>query len=222
MGYLRCDACGAKALSAASTCPRCHHVFDLHDAGGRRVALRRCAGCDLMHRVDRPCPACGDVPAVSVRPWAVRAGAVAGVAAALWVGVTFGGGVLADRAASPTVGGTEGASRMVATLPASIEQAPEAGEVVRSASDAPTVSDPTAAPVDAAVEADSTAWQPAVARTWVNVRSDASPDGEVVGVISPDSRAMLGTTRRGWRRVALDDVSGWVDPRLFSSANAGG
>jgi SH3-like domain-containing protein len=76
--------------------------------------------------------------------------------------------------------------------------------------------------VAAEVEPDSVTWQPAVARTWVNVRNDASPNGEVVGVISPDSRAMLGTTRRGWRRVALDDVSGWVDPRLFSSANTGG
>jgi SH3-like domain-containing protein len=60
-----------------------------------------------------------------------------------------------------------------------------------------------------------------VARTWVNVRSDASLEGEVVGVVRPDSRALLGAERRGWRRITLDGVSGWVDPRLFASASAG-
>ncbi len=64
---------------------------------------------------------------------------------------------------------------------------------------------------------DSITWTPAVARTWVNVRSDASRGGEVVGVIKPSSRAMLGTDRDGWRRVRSPDVNGWVDPRLFVS-----
>ncbi len=222
MGYLRCDACGAKALSAASTCPRCLQVLDLYDVGGRRVALRRCAGCDLMHRVDRPCPACGDVSAASAKPWAVRAAAAAGVVVTLFVGASLGRGVLADRAASPTVGGTEGARPVVATLPVSTEQTPAVGQAGSVATEDETLPDTPDAPGEAASAPDSTAWQPAVARTWVNVRSDASPDGEVVGVISPDSRAMLGTTRRGWRRITLDDVSGWVDPRLFSSVNAGG
>lgn len=62
---------------------------------------------------------------------------------------------------------------------------------------------------------DSIQWTPAVARTWVNVRSDASRGGEVVGVIKPASRAMLGTDRAGWRQVRSTEVSGWVDPRLF-------
>ncbi|MBL0940121.1 MAG: hypothetical protein IBJ03_14600 [Gemmatimonadaceae bacterium] len=64
---------------------------------------------------------------------------------------------------------------------------------------------------------DSITWTPAVARTWVNVRSDASRGGEVVGVIKPASRAMLGTDRAGWRQVRSTDVSGWVDPRLFEA-----
>ncbi len=62
---------------------------------------------------------------------------------------------------------------------------------------------------------DSITWTPAVARTWVNVRNDASRGGEVVGVIKPASRAMLGTDRAGWRQVRSLDVTGWVDPRLF-------
>jgi hypothetical protein len=221
MGYLRCDACGAKALSAASTCPRCHHVLDLYDVGGRRVALRRCSGCDLMHRTDRPCPACGDVPVSSARPWALRAAAVAGIAATLWVGASLGGGLRMERSESASAG-VAATSPAVAIVAAGTDRAPSMGEVAGVLLSAPTASGASAELVQAAAEPDSTTWQPAVARTWVNVRNDASPDGEVVGVISPDSRAMLGTTRRGWRRVALDDVSGWVDPRLFSSANTGG
>jgi SH3-like domain-containing protein len=66
-----------------------------------------------------------------------------------------------------------------------------------------------------AAGADSITWTPAVARTWVNVRSDASRGGEVVGVIKPAARAMLGTGRAGWRQVRSLDATGWVDPRLF-------
>jgi len=175
-----------------------------------------------MHRVDRLCTACGDVPVVSARPWAMRAAAVVTVAVTLWVGASLGTGVRLDRAASPTVGGTEGASRVVATLPVSSERSSAVGQVGSAAPDEPTLPDTPPAPGEAPVAPESTDWQPAVARTWVNVRSDASLDGQVVGVISPDSRALLGTTRGGWRRITLDDVSGWVDPRLFSSTDAGG
>ena len=60
-------------------------------------------------------------------------------------------------------------------------------------------------------------WVPAVARTWVNVRRDASRDGEVVGVLEPESRAWLERGRAGWRRVRTQDVRGWVDARLFEA-----
>jgi len=66
-------------------------------------------------------------------------------------------------------------------------------------------------------QADSIEWTPAVARTWVNVRSDASRDGDVVGVIQPDARALLGSDRAGWRQVRSTEVTGWVDPRLFDA-----
>jgi hypothetical protein len=81
---------------------------------------------------------------------------------------------------------------------------------------APPASMPGAAPA----AGDSVRWVPAVARTWVNVRRDASRDGEVVGVIKPESRAWLEHGRAGWRRVRAQDVRGWVDPRLFEADSA--
>ena len=76
------------------------------------------------------------------------------------------------------------------------------------------------ASVNLPADAGAIRWVPAVARTWVNVRSDASRGGQVVGVIKPASRAMLGTDRAGWRQVRSPDVSGWVDPRLFEPDSA--
>ncbi|MCC6242629.1 MAG: hypothetical protein IT353_07290 [Gemmatimonadaceae bacterium] len=65
---------------------------------------------------------------------------------------------------------------------------------------------------------DSVHWEPAVARTWVNVRSDAGRGGEVVGIIKPSEKAMLGNVgRAGWRQMKSPEMSGWVDPRLFES-----
>ncbi len=70
--------------------------------------------------------------------------------------------------------------------------------------------------------ADSTRWVPAVARTWVNIRSGAGRSGDVVGVIKPASRAMLGATgRAGWRQVRSGDTTGWVDSRLFEADSLG-
>ncbi len=70
----------------------------------------------------------------------------------------------------------------------------------------------------ALVEADSISWEPAVARTWVNVRRDAGRGGDVVGIIKPSERAMLGGVgRAGWRQVKAPDMTGWVDPRLFEA-----
>ena len=86
---------------------------------------------------------------------------------------------------------------------------PPAATAVRAASD------PSNSLISAASSSDSITWTPAVARTWVNVRNEASSGGDVVGVIKPASRALLGTDRAGWRQVRFPDVIGWVDPRLF-------
>lgn len=97
---------------------------------------------------------------------------------------------------------------------------PEAS--LASAVATPVAGTDSTAVLDATIElpaeaADSIRWIPAVARTWVNVRSDASRGGDVVGVIKPSEKAMLGVGRAGWRQVRSPDVTGWVDPRLFEA-----
>ena len=86
----------------------------------------------------------------------------------------------------------------------------------------PSVAVGASTAVDEGFDSDSASmrvasWVPMVARTWVNVRNDASRGGNVVGVINPSSRAMLGESRGGWRQVRSTDVVGWVDPKLFDA-----
>jgi hypothetical protein len=248
MGYLRCEACGAKALSAASQCPRCHHLFDLHDGRGQRAPLRTCSGCGIMHRKDRPCHWCGEAPATSRSPWVIRSAAAVAVAAVMGAGAwQYGGSVLGgvvgglsalgERSAPVQVVASSSTTSTASAgpTPAPIERASPppvspiaavrpGGDASWSGTSAPDRDGSLAmatTPSGVRVAMDSVAWQPAVARTWVNVRNDASRDGEVVGVISPESRALLGVGRAGWRRVRSPDVSGWVDPRLFQADSVG-
>lgn len=228
MAYLRCTACGAKALRIASQCPRCTTPFALSDAQGRRVALRECRGCGYLHRVDTPCHWCGVLPPPAWRQPAVQRRAA--VAAVTLLAVGAGWGVAAsgwlqgkgDRAPVATVEAPVPAVPVepVARPTAMAEVPVMTASVLPVAGLAPDAGVPKAAgpaPVAAPAAGDSVRWVPAVARTWVNVRRDASRDGEVVGVIKPESRAWLEHGRAGWRRVRAQDVRGWVDPRLFEA-----
>ena len=191
-----------------------------------------------MHRVDTHCHWCGEVkgfslPRVSSAAWRS--------AAAVALTLTAAGGVwqyapaLRDLALEARSGATTAVAvanttpqdnRTVATAAGLTSAATPLladSSAALSQSTAPAADSIAAAGFTAqaatpmAPAADGITWTPAVARTWVNVRSDASRGGEVVGVIKPASRAMLGTDRAGWRQVRSPDVSGWVDPRLFEA-----
>lgn len=216
MAYLRCTACGAKALRAATQCPRCTVPFALTDAQGRRVALRECRGCGYLHRVDTPCHWCGVLPPPAWRQPVVQRRVAAAVVTLMAAGagwsVAASGWMrgLGDRApvaaVAPPVPVAEVPVMAATVLPVAVT-APDGGVPVVS------IAAPSAPPA----ADDSVRWVPAVARTWVNVRRDASRDGEVVGVLEPESRAWLERGRAGWRRVRTQDVRGWVDARLFEA-----
>lgn len=224
MSYLRCTSCGSKALSAASQCPRCAEPFDLIDGRGIRAPLKQCSGCGIMHRRDRACHWCGDrVPTNwrSARSLGVAAGLVCMALGSVGAytfrdSIRDGLTMVATRAFAPgaasvsTVRLTDTPTRATTSEPAS----PGIVSAAVTPETLPVVDSLKSATMLASV-ADSIVWIPAVARTWVNVRNDASRVGNVVGVINPSARAMLGTTRAGWRQVKSPDVSGWVDPKLF-------
>ena len=185
-----------------------------------------------MHRVDRPCASCGEVkPRLRMDvAWARGAAAAAlalTVAGAVWQWAPSAGarGLMVAEPA-PDAGAPRGAEAAkngeLTNRP--IERLGSVGDPAIASTAAPasgtavgvTPSPAAGSPV-AGARVDSMTWVPAVARTWVNVRSDASRGGEVVGVIKPSSRAMLGSNRAGWRQVRSPDAVGWVDPRLFEA-----
>lgn len=238
MAYLRCTQCGSKALVAASQCPKCTHPFDTLDARGQRAKLTRCRSCGIMHRVDTTCHWCGDVKSGFSMP--TLPPAFMRNAAAVALMITAAAGVwrfapqLRDVAVSVAAGAKDAnvADAKAASSPNSVGGAERDSYTATDVAGTLTVDSVQTADASMSAAAggengmgngiangfaDSITWTPAVARTWVNVRSDASRGGQVVGVIKPSSRAMLGTDRAGWRQVRSPDVSGWVDPRLFES-----
>lgn len=177
-----------------------------------------------MHRFDATCHWCGVLPKASWQSPAVWRSAAAvllsvTVAGAAWrygspLGADLKQRLTADAPAFQEVATTD---RMAASPTASPDAGIDASEVAAGAlaAVAASLASPDSPPLSSVGGADSITWTPAVARTWVNVRNDASRGGVVVGVIKPAARAMLGTDRAGWRQVRSPDVTGWVDPRLF-------
>lgn len=227
MAYLRCIKCGAKALVAASQCPKCAHPFNTLDARGQRAKLKRCRSCGIMHRVDAICHWCGEIKGKGLTLPSLRADSRAWrTAAAVALMVTAVGGVWRVAPQLKASAGTTRPLMNIATpVPMPVEDGPDttgarvvaAPAIVAVSPSAPGDSTGGAEPevMQEASTSDDIQWIPAVARTWVNVRSDASRGGQVVGVIKPAARAMLGTGRAGWRQVRSPDISGWADPRLF-------
>ncbi len=61
MPFLRCEACGAKALPIATRCPSCETPFESRSAGASRRELRPCHACDsLLPRQAESCRWCGE------------------------------------------------------------------------------------------------------------------------------------------------------------------
>lgn len=177
-----------------------------------------------MHRRDRTCHWCGEIRSSAWRSPAVLKSATGIAAVALIaVGSWSVRGPAADvfaraiaEVSKPATEVTQSPSGTIMT-PAIVPQL-----VADSAANLPLATiEPdsllVASAEGALISADTIQWVPAVARTWVNVRRDASRIGDVIGVIKPSEKAMLGIGRSGWRQVKAPEVSGWVDPRLFEA-----
>src|SRR5262245_1909295 len=88
MRSVRCDVCGTKALTAASKCPRCGHLFDVRDRFGELLPLAYCSTCDSYYPETLGlCKWCGTKPETSQIPPVVWKGVGAGaVVVILFIG----------------------------------------------------------------------------------------------------------------------------------------
>jgi hypothetical protein len=181
-----------------------------------------------MHRVDATCHWCGEVKPTFALPRlsasvimrsAAGAALMVVAAAGMW---QLGPSMRSLIAADNEPAATRSTNRDLAQGDAAARSPSDAAVGERFQPDVASGNGARDEAADAASAtrwsgSDSVRWVPAVARTWVNVRNDASRGGEVVGVIKPAARALLGTDRAGWRQVRSPDVNGWVDPRLFEA-----
>jgi hypothetical protein len=175
-----------------------------------------------MHRRDRACHWCGERPVAAWRSKAVLKSATGIAAVAL---LAVGSWSVRDQAqlvisrvfAADPVGRTAAIRAPEIRSASTLAALPESAIPSAQPATSDTMMLAMADAASAGPSVDSVRWVPAVARTWVNVRRDASRGGDVVGVIKPSEKAMLGIGRQGWRQVKSPDVSGWVDPKLFEA-----
>jgi hypothetical protein len=88
MRSVRCDVCGAKALIAASQCPKCSHLFETRDGFGELLPLAYCSSCESHYPAHvGSCKWCGTVPEPEpTSPLIWKRAAVGGLVAIAFLG----------------------------------------------------------------------------------------------------------------------------------------
>ena len=88
MRAVRCDVCGAKAMTAAAQCPTCGHAFELRDGFGELVPLAYCSSCNSYYPESvgecRWCHTKPERPPIGPQIW--RGVGVAAVVASVGIG----------------------------------------------------------------------------------------------------------------------------------------
>jgi hypothetical protein len=236
MDFVRCDACGAKAMLAASQCPKCAEPLYVRNDRGDDVRLARCRSCHTFYPASRDgCRWCPAVKRAMVPPWISKAAAAVLAIAVGWGGWQFLPSSPPKRAPDVMTLLPPEVTRLasVAVLPspatdstqrAKVLPAINTGARARGATNgAPTAAtrvtrDQTSTTADApglAPTAGSTELVSAKATTWVNVRAEANSKSPIVGIVLPDSIVELSESHRSWRRVSTRSFTGWAVAKLF-------
>ncbi len=263
MRSVRCDVCGAKALMAASQCPKCSHLFEVRDGFGELLPLSYCSSCESYYPAHLgSCKWCGTTPEPEPRaPLIWKRAAIGGLVGFAWLGgflvlreprhkstaharstaqakpkgaqsdsvITIGEWVPVDTAppADPVMGASATVVPVAATSEIPTVTAPDVIEpqgalrtAPRPAGEAVPLDNSYAARPSAAAAKSRLApgWVISIAKSWVIVRTDASPDARIVASVGPSSHVQLGESRGAWRRLRSRDISGWVDLRRSSFA----
>ena len=238
MDFVRCDACGAKAILAASQCPKCAEPLYVRNDRGDEVRLASCRSCHTYYPASREgCRWCPAVKRATVPPWIPKAAAVVLAIAVGWGGWKF-LPASSEPKATPDVMTLQppAVTRLasVAVYPSPATHSTQRAKVLpaiitgtgarETTNGAPTaaVTSVTRNQTSTAANASGlahTAGSPelvsAKATTWVNVRAEANGKSAIVGIVLPDSIVELSESRRGWRRVSTRWFTGWAVAKLF-------
>lgn len=178
MQAVRCDACGHKALVAASQCPHCGHLFDLRDSFGELLPLAHCAACDSDYpRRNGSCKWCGTTPDAREIP---RHTLLRGIGVVAFAGLAF--GVWATREPASNQRGTGRSEEKQGAALVGLPDPPDAAVSTQPSA--------TTVPVDTAVP------QPAAPAELRHEEATLTPEpGETAPpVASPPAPARSATT----------------------------
>jgi hypothetical protein len=220
MRFVRCDSCGAKALVAATQCPKCSHPLGLRSSYGEAVPLAHCRGCDTYFpRAQGKCRWC-DEPARSVShvPFLWGAAGLVIVAGA-WGIWQYRRSAALQRLGLPSADAPQAGGELRAAPDTSVVDTAlvrSAAVIDSNAIGIPPAAESAASTPPTATDTGSVFWVGATARTWANVREEAARTSKIVGIVRPATHVELGETRSGWSRVRGTGVTGWVDRRLFT------
>src|SRR5688572_3606995 len=148
MRSVRCDACGSRALMAASKCPKCAHEIEVRDGFGEMLPLSHCSMCDSFYpeRLGE-CRWCGTKPARGpVGPYLWK-----GVGVATFVAMAWGAWLVRDDPPADV-----SKARLAAVLKPD-SSAAAVDTTVSTGTLADASMDSVAAVIDSAVPYDSTA-----------------------------------------------------------------
>jgi hypothetical protein len=89
MRSVRCDACGAKAMTAAAKCPKCSHLLDLRNGFGQLLPLAYCSSCDSYYPEHlgecKWCHTKPEKPPIGPKVWRGIGAGLAAVLGGLWL-----------------------------------------------------------------------------------------------------------------------------------------
>jgi SH3 domain-containing protein len=208
MRSVRCDACGAKAMTAAAKCPKCSHLLDLRDGFGELLPLAYCSTCDSYYPEQlgecKWCHTKPERPPIGPKIWR---GVGAGLGAVL-AGVWLIGNLTSDAKPQRAKTGAESVARKAAgdSIADSVKQAPPTTVVASANEDSLTpVASPTP-PVSAPIVLPQAAAQPIESPAAATVSAPIAATPRIMksnGTVAPTARR---SSSRWVRSVSRD----WV------------
>lgn len=219
MQAVRCEACGMKALVAASQCPHCGHLLELRDSFGELLPLTHCSTCSCDYPTRHGhCRWCGTTPHArrfeASTLWK-------GVGALALIGMAI--GVWATRDTSPDLAGERPAPNDTASRARTFTPiAPDTPvTIVNMPGDTPRDTSSVVASMPVAMESTYVvppAPEPVVAETSLPTgaaaRNEPVPAPAPVVVTPPPARATVRAPARAsavrWRSVVARN---WVTVR---------
>jgi hypothetical protein len=169
MRSVRCDACGSKALMAASQCPKCSHLFEVRDGFGELLPLSFCTSCQSYYPAHvGSCKWCGTVPEPVRKPLPWTHIGVGGLIAMAWLG-----GVLLRDPQGKSHARSSAQSRARSHAKSAADDS-----MLQVVASAPADTFGASAPADSLVARDTIA-------AWTNIDAPA-PAAEVPTAVAPE------------------------------------